>query len=353
MSHDPAYPAPPDPLDGREAEFGAAALSPADELPPVTPPSASFIVQLFLVPALIVTVVVGIYLIFGRLAAGEQDWRRQLTDLRHANPHVRWRGALGLAQMLQADVTADGHRLAENRDVATELAALLSESLQQASTREDDIKQQEFLTRTLGLLDVSDVTFPVLVEGMDQARDREVRKNALASTATIAYRAREQGRPLDEGPVISPVIEATNDADAMIRHLATYALGLLSSPQAQERLLVLLDDGDELTRANAAFALARQGSAAGVPVLVEILKSSGRSPAPPSSQSDEMSTDEVMALVEAPKLSNTLHALDDLSGQLEPAVRGQVVNLLAPIAESHADGNTRVAARLLRDKLAD
>ncbi|MGD9853368.1 MAG: HEAT repeat domain-containing protein [Planctomycetaceae bacterium] len=354
MSEYSQFPQPPDPLDGREREFGEFPSLEAAELPFVTPPSAGFIVQLFLVPALIVTVVIGVYLLFGRLASGEQDWRKQLTDVRSDNPHLRWRGALGLAQMLQGDMTADGVRLAENRDVAVELANLLQESLHRAATSEDDYKQQEFLTRTLGLLETPEVTFPVLVDAMDPARDREIRKNAIASVATVAHRTHEQGRLLDDRLVVRPMIEATNDSDAMIRHLATYALGFFGEPAAQDRLELLLEHGDELTRANAAFAFARQGSTAGLPVLEEILLANDAAieAAPSDSGERAASAVEVISLVEAPKLANTVRALDELSGQLEPESRTRLAGLLAPIAKRHADGNIRVAAQMLLEKLS-
>src|SRR5437660_8463498 len=74
-----------------------------EDLPPVQPPSAGFIIQLFVVPGLIVMAIVGVYLLFGKLASGEQDWQSLLVELKHPNEHRRWRGALGLGQVLNAD----------------------------------------------------------------------------------------------------------------------------------------------------------------------------------------------------------------------------------------------------------
>ncbi|MBX3439177.1 MAG: HEAT repeat domain-containing protein [Planctomycetaceae bacterium] len=354
MSDDSPYRLPPDPLEGREHEFGDLPPREVIDLPPVEPPSAGFIVQLFLVPALIVTVVIGVYLLFGRLASGEQDWRKQLSDVRSDNPHRRWRGADGLAQMLRADATADGVRLAENRDVAQELAALLQESLNRVSTREDDYKQLEFLTRTLGLMDVPDLTFPVLISAMDPVHDREVRKNAIASLATVAYRTHEKGRPLDESTVVPEIISATEDSDAMIRHLATYSLGLFQGAASRDRLEALVQNGDELTRVNAAFALSRRGSVAGISVLEEILESQGdavnhRSSAASHDDDADLVQD---LLVDSPKLSNTLKALGELSGSLDPVARERVTRLLTPIAENHPEGQVRVDARTLLAKLS-
>jgi len=353
MQDDEHYPRPPDPLAGRESEFGELPPREQTELPPVEPPSAGFIVQLFLVPALIVTVVIGVYLLFGQLASGEQDWRRQLTDVRSDNPHVRWRGALGLAQMLQADVNADGMRLAENRDVAAELSGMLQDSLDRASTREDDYKQREFLTRTLGMLDVPDVTFPVLISAMDPARDREVRKNAIASLAATADRMGTQQQPMDASAVVPEIIAATDESDAMIRHLATFALGLFETTAAEERLEVLLNHGDELTCVNAAVALARHGSTAGVPTFEEILQTGGDAGdhAASISSPNDASDAEAIRFERTLKLTNTLKALNELSGQLDARTRARIAESLAPIAETNPDSRVRIEAQTLLTKL--
>src|SRR5258708_39462633 len=80
-----------------------------EDLPPVEPPSAGFIIQLFVVPGLIVLAIVGVYLIFGKLATGGQDWREQVADLRHPHEHRRWRGGLGRAQILTDDQEKGGN----------------------------------------------------------------------------------------------------------------------------------------------------------------------------------------------------------------------------------------------------
>src|SRR4051812_47122696 len=91
-----------------------------DDLPPVQPPSAGFIVQLFLVPGLIVLVIVGVWVGVNRLARSEQDWKTLVDELQSSQEHLRWRGAFGLAQLLQADqkLGGDGPRLVSNPEVA-------------------------------------------------------------------------------------------------------------------------------------------------------------------------------------------------------------------------------------------
>ena len=99
-----------------------------EELPPVTPPSAGFIVQLFLIPALIVMAVVAVWALFGKLADSDDDWKQLATELSSSNEHRRWRAALGLAQLLQNEQIhppQDQEPLAKNPLVVDSLTKLL------------------------------------------------------------------------------------------------------------------------------------------------------------------------------------------------------------------------------------
>lgn len=249
-----------------------------DELPPVKPPSAGFLVQLFLVPALIVLAVVAVWALFGKMVSGEQDWRAMVGELRSENEHRRWRAALGLAQMLKADHErgAEGQQLSENPEVARAFADLLQEQLEAKSTKEDDLNHQVFLTRTLGFLDVPDVVLPVLQQALEPEQDRQVRKNAIASIAVIAGRAADREEELGSDrtaklanapSLVDDLIVASQENDALFRQLSAFTLGLLPTDDSRQRLNVLLADADEKTRVNAAVGLARQGSTAGLPVF--------------------------------------------------------------------------------------
>lgn len=342
---DDSTPQPPDPLAGRPEFLDDVPSGGFEDLPPVEPPSAGFIVQLFVVPAIIVAVIVGVYLLFGQLASGEQDWRKQLTDIRSDNPHVRWRGAEGLAQMLQADATADGQRLAENRDIAEELSTLLNDSLAKSSSNEDDLKQQEFLVRTLGLIDVDDVTLPAIQSALQPGEDSTVRKNALASVATIANRRSGAGGQFDDGAIIDDIIAATGEQEAMLRHTATFALGLLRSPAATERLEVLLGHHDRMTQLNAAIGLARRGSLVGLPVLESVLIDAQTAPdVPVNAPTENQSAESSRAFEQALMLSNTLTALSQLSDKLSVDQKQQIVEMLKPLAEGYPQPQLRVEA---------
>jgi hypothetical protein len=72
-------------------------------LPPVSPPTGKFLLQLFLVPGLLVVLVVGLLLFIYWLFNGPQSPEAYLKKLEDANPELRWRAAADLAQVLPRD----------------------------------------------------------------------------------------------------------------------------------------------------------------------------------------------------------------------------------------------------------
>src|SRR5579863_10030498 len=163
------YQLPPAPAEQKPFSRDEAAT-----LPPVEPPSAGFIVQLFVIPALIVLAVVGVWALFGKIASSQEDWRDLVEEIRNTNQHRRWRGANGLATLLVSDQRAgqNGEHLASNPEIARALVGLFEEGLNGHSTRDDDLKQEAFLARTLGLLDTQATVLPALQHGIKPDQDR-------------------------------------------------------------------------------------------------------------------------------------------------------------------------------------
>ena len=308
-----------------------------EDLPPVQPPSAGFIIQLFVVPGLIVLAIVGVWLLFGKLASGDQDWRGLLVDLQHPNEHRRWRGALGLAQMLKADQTAMGprERLSRNREIAQTLSDVLAKELKSASQGEDEIKYQAFLARTLGLFDLPVVVLPALELAMQPGVDREVRKNAIGSIAVIADRLTRTGDPLADQGLADELLKISRDEDPMIRQLSAFTMGLFSDSGTKSRLEVMIEDSNFDTRVNAAIALARRGDAQGARVFREVLKT--------ARETKESGSDEEYEQFVA--LKNCIKAIESVVEGLDAAERTELISLMEPVAANFREPGIRIAAK--------
>lgn len=308
-----------------------------EDLPRVEPPSAGFIVQLFLVPGLIVLAIVGVWVGVNRLASSELDWRTLVADLQSPHEHLRWRGAYGLAQLLQADktMTSSGTRLVSNPEVARQLADYLLSELKKNSQKPDDLQLQAFLARSLGLFHVPAEVLPALRAAMQPGCDIEVRKNALGAVAMLAGREAEAGEPLSDPALIDDILAASSDSDsALIRQMAAFDLGLLPGDKSRARLEVMLGDADANVEANAAIGLARQNSALGLPVLEKILLGADEKVEPKS----EAEFHKFLLL------KNCVAALRQLVPELKPAQKTELIELLEPVAKSFAEPRIRLDA---------
>jgi len=118
-----------------------------EDLPPVEPPSAGFIVQLFVIPALIVIAVIGVWALFGKLASANQNWQALVQDLQSANKHRRGPAAASLANLLLQDQRREenGQQLAANPQLARSIAALFREKLKTPRTNEETSLQLQYL----------------------------------------------------------------------------------------------------------------------------------------------------------------------------------------------------------------
>lgn len=312
-----------------------------EDLPPVEPPSAGFIVQLFVVPLLIVAVVIGIYVLFGQLATAEQDWRQLVTDVKSENPHVKWRGALGLAQMLDLDARRGeaGQKLTENRDIAAALSELYGKLSSIANPTEEELQQVEFLSKALGQLKVDDVVLPILQQGADVTHDPDIRKHSLTGIALVAGRAFEKKRALKAPGLVDNLIEISQEQTPLSRHQAAFILGLIDDPRGRERLEVLLQDGDQMVRLNAAIGLARSGSVLGVPAFEELFAEAPDWKLDPTHVSTPEQESEYFE--KNLMLLNSLRALDLLKSDLSAPSREQLKSDLERLLQSTGDAVLR------------
>lgn len=324
-----------------DAETGSSASELPQDLPPVEPPSAGFIMQLFLVPGLIVAAVIGVWALFGKLSSSEQDWRQLVAEIRSNNEHRRWRGATGLAQMLRADaeLRESGQSLSDNPQIAKELADLLDELLDEPLHDEELTSQQSFVARTLGWLDHTDVVLPALGRAMDAEHPSIVRIDAVRSVAVIASRMSRSGLEFNHSETTDRLIDVSQDSDPLVRQVCAYSLGLLPGDQVQQRLRIMTEDSDRSTRINAAIALARSGSVGGLPVLIDILKTAPN-PVSPDSMEGASPGDRLLRAKSAEQmnvviLGNALKAVRDLHNAFDNSQRESLIALCEPIATDH------------------
>lgn len=241
-------------------------ISAGDTLPPVEPPSAGFILQLFVVPAVMVIIIVAVWLMFNWLAHMGDDPQSYVEALRRSNV-ARWQAAVNLANALRQKDS----KLKKDAALATELSKLLDAELDASvgAPTENDIKLRAYLCKALGEFEIS-AGLPTLLKAAGEKTDVQVRRAAIEAIALLAsHVGREQ--PLDDPQLLPVLLSASADEESGIREAAAYALGVLGGSEATGRLTILLADGVPNVRYNAATGLARRGDMNASGVLVEML----------------------------------------------------------------------------------
>jgi HEAT repeat protein len=338
------------------------ALSPDDALPPVEPPSASFIIKLFVVPAVIVAVVVGVVLCFQWIAQTEVDVKSHL-DAIDRNANNAWQCAHDLAKLLQND-----EKLRADAVQAKRLSNITAERIKsgppKGETKEDVLQEvglRVFLCKALGEF-TTPAALPGLVEaarpvtsqspGGDEALAAviqdggfEVRKAALEGIALLAHHVRKQGEEIATPEVVSLVIEASREVgpsqQRAIRERAAYALGILGGQPASARLFEMLSDIHSNVRFNAATGLARLGNAQGVDVLREMLD-------PAESTVGDLELDQAIV---AGNVSDAEKAT--LRNQMEATIRLSGLSAVEQLAQANAQADLSRIAEAIESLMAD
>lgn len=248
-------------------------LSADDSLPPVEPPNAGFLVQLFLVPAAIVGIIVCVYLAFYWLAHLGNDPEASIKALQR-NTEGRWHAALNFANDLRGK---DGGRLKNDPALAVKLAAVLDAEVASGKPRlSGDGGDQSrtlcgYLCRALGEFAVPEAAAPLLARITDSSLP-QVGQAAVEAITVLAENLRLAKRSFpDPAAVTTALVGASRSDDAALRSRAAYAIGVAAGAAGADRLLELLLDQSENVRFNAAVGLARQGNPAAWEMLGEML----------------------------------------------------------------------------------
>jgi HEAT repeats len=248
-------------------DTGPSQPPPLPDLPPVEAPSAGFVVQLFVIPAVVVAVVILVWLLFGKLAGGERDPAEYVRRLRQASGD--WRSAFELASLIQNDP-----KLASDPRLLGELTELLSAELK----TNENTELKAYLIKTIGAFQTLDATLgdnrkvdPIeaLTMALEPGRDSAIRMEAAASLAKHA--ARLEGK-LDDPRAVAALAQAASGEEPELRQVAAYALGFFGGEPARKALRERLQtDENRFVRYNAAVALGRQGDPAAKATLKEML----------------------------------------------------------------------------------
>ena len=255
-------------------------------LPPVEAPTAGFILQLFLIPMLIVSIIIGVWLAFTWMAHLGNDPQDLVSDLRVPN-ESGWQKADILAAMLR---NPGNDYLKEDVALAQSLAEVLEGQLARAAMDEKSVLMRVFLCRALGEFRVPEA-LPALIEASRDDRttdDLLVRDASLQAIAVLARNlvtvqdvrvlqndTRLIGALLDNSRDYAGDVEGTN-SHAEIRSAAAFALGVVGGDAAVTRLAEMLHDAYPNARYNAATGLCRQGDERAESVLLAMLDAANR-----------------------------------------------------------------------------
>jgi HEAT repeat protein len=238
-----------------------------DSLPPVEPPNATFLVQLFLVPGLIVFIIVCVWLSFHWLAHLGNDPQAYVRTLRRNN-EGRWQAALNLANDLRGP---GGEKLKSDEVLAKELGRILSDEVKSGRTDEQSQTLRLYLCRALGEFSIQTAIEP-LVACAQATADAQTARAAVEALSVLTTNLIAADRATDAPTAITDAaLAASRSKDAALRSSAAFALGVIGGLGAAERLVELSNDPVEDVRFNSALGLARLGQDDSLEALVEML----------------------------------------------------------------------------------
>ncbi|HVA45248.1 MAG TPA: HEAT repeat domain-containing protein [Pirellulales bacterium] len=294
------------------------AASPDDHLPPVEPPNAGFIVQLFVIPALIVVIMFALGGGIKWLVERDNNPEAYVDALRRNND-ARWQAAHDLADVLRNPRNA---KLKDDARLAEQLAGILNKELDEGSLDKNPIELRIYLCHLLGEFHSPEV-LDVLLKAAGTERDAA--ESAVRFAAMKALAVWLDGSPHDktvvERRLMPAILAASRDERPLLRSTAAFALGAADTPEATKRLERMLVDSYPDVRYNAATMLARHGDTRAVEVLAEMLDERQTSSLEKEEQAEARDYKRDLIVV------NALRATKDLA-EKNPAAD------LAPLAEA-------------------
>ena len=267
------------------------AASRSEMLPPVSPPTPGFIMQLFVIPLIIVSMIVGIWLLIHWVVNRDMQPAEMAKDIERLN-HASWQQALTLANQLRDD---QANTLRGDRQLCQRLAAQLQRRIEEGGTTQEQVWLRIYLCRALGEFALPDGVPSLIAAARPDGENGnpEVQRAALQSLIYLKNRLSDDpvwAQPelleavtqaavrlapeRDESPV--PGISGSAAEPLAIRYdrlhsTAAFLLGMLDHPQAVNTLAKLLEDHSYDVRYNAALGLAQHGDPRCQATLIEMM----------------------------------------------------------------------------------
>ena len=318
-------------------------LLPDHALPAVEPPSAGFLVQLFVIPFLIVAILVLGWLFVQWLVQGSNNPHEFVRRLR-GNSETRWQAAVNLASALANPQNESARR---DASLAHELSQILLDDIAAANMEKQDLLLRDYLCLALGHFN-NDAGLPALLKAATTSRDPkedEVRLAAIYGLGESARSMRDSDGKLPAHPeVIEVLIAASKSDEPLLRGAAALSLGGWGGEAAVERLAQLLDDSQPRVRYAAASALARLGDIRAIDTIAEMLS--------PDAPTADMPTENTLEVPKAAvddstlKLPNLL-GLKALTQFIEVNPQADVSKLAAPVERLTKAPNPEVRTHAL------
>ena len=325
---------------------------PDDNLPPVSPPSAGFLMQLFVVPMVIVVIIVMVCLMFNWLAHLGSKPEDLVDDLTKLNPGS-WQKALTIANMLCDPNQAE---LRQNDVMADRLAEILQAQVERGEMGDEQIQLRVYLCLALGVFEVNN-GLPALVEAASTQRQPQEIQVRMKAIEALARRA--DGMPngqetlrADQG-VMNALLEASKQFDgggdekalnSQLRSRAAYTYGVIGGEESLNQLHRMTADPDMTVRLNAATGLARNGDARSPPVLLDMLD------VQQVTQDDGEPLDMATSIM---VLRNALRAVKQLSESNTSDNLDELKVAVQKVADSDSGGAVAVDAKLALQSLND
>lgn len=215
----------------------------------------SLFLKLFIVPALIVAVALGIFLLGTMALQHPKSAQQYLEELRSDSTSRRWQAAYELSRMMN-----QGEKIQFDDALRADLVKTFTDA------KTDDPRVREYLALVLGRLQEKSAV-PALSEAV-QDPSNDVKIYSLWALGNI------------EDPAGgAAAMGALSDPDLTVRRMAVGALSAMRYKPARAALEANLSDPNRALRYDSAVALARLKDGKAVPTLLEMmtLKASGAS----------------------------------------------------------------------------